>query len=161
MSPSRSRKKRKQRRQGKPDRLESLKRKLQSGPWRDVKIEVAPGGEPKMSGVLLDFVEPYRKYADSEEALRKLLTLAVMAWDASLLPEEDQQAMIDRVLAAGGVSEEVRPSLKEVVNTLLARKKAYFAEYTRIIIDFEVQDTSRGIHVSVASAPREAPVGGV
>ncbi|MFQ6015316.1 MAG: hypothetical protein ACE5NP_07725 [Anaerolineae bacterium] len=112
-----------------------------------------------MSEVLGDFVEPYMDLADTEEAYHKLLTLAVMAWNASFLPEEEQEEMIDRVLAAGipAGDDELRAGLKGIVNMLIARKKAYFSEYTRNIIDFEVTDTGQGYHLTVASTLEEEP----
>ena len=158
MTPSKSRK-RKHRRINKRGELERLRAKLEQGPFRDEKLVIAPSGQVKMSEVLGDFVEPYMDMADTEEAYRKLLTLAVMAWNASFLPEKEQEEMIDRVLAAGipAGNDELRAGLKGIVNMLIARKKAYFSEYTRNIIDFEVTDTGEGYHLTVASMVEEEP----
>lgn len=146
-------KKRKRRQEQKQKRLASLKKKLEQGPLRGQKIVIEPGGEEKMSKVLIDFVEPYLEFADTEEAHRKLLTLAVMAWNASFLPEKEHQDMIDRVLDAGipTGTEELKTGLKDIVNMLIARKKVYYSEYTRKIIDFELTDTGRDYRLSVAS----------
>ena len=46
-------------------------------------VRPSPGQE-KMSEVLLDFVEPYSEQWETAEELRKLLTLAVIAWNAAL-----------------------------------------------------------------------------
>ena len=109
-----------------------------------------------MSDVLSDFVEPYREFADTEEAYRKLLTLGVIAWSAALRPEQERQEMVDKILAdAQAATEEVEMELKEIVNMLIARKEAYFSEYRRDIIDFEVTDTGSGYHLSVASTLEE------
>lgn len=112
--PSKSRKSKHRRKQ---NRFENLKRKLELGPFRTEKIVIEPCGEVKMSEVLMDFVEPYRELADAEEAYRKLLTLAVMAWNASFLPEKEQQDMIERVLDEGiqTGTEELKTGLKEIV----------------------------------------------
>jgi hypothetical protein len=106
-----------------------------------------------MSEVLTDFVEPYLEFADTDEAQRKLLTLAIMAWNASFLPEEEQQDMINRVLDAGipTGTEELKAGLKDIVNMLIDRKKVYFSEYTRRIIDYELTDRGRNYHLAVAS----------
>lgn len=76
-----------------------------------------------------------------------------MAWNASLLPKEEQQDMVDRIFDEGipTATEELKTGLKEIVNKLIARKKAYFSKYTRTIIDFEVTDTGRGYRLAVAS----------
>jgi hypothetical protein len=134
-------------------RFAGLKRKLEQGPLRGQRILIEPSGEEKMSEVLTDFVEPYLEFADTDEAHRKLLTLAVMAWNASFLPEEEQQELINRVLDAGipTGNEELKTGLKEIVNTLIVRKKLYFSGYRRKIIDYDLTDMGRNHHLSVAS----------
>ena len=106
-----------------------------------------------MSEVLTDFVEPYLEFADTDEAYRKLLTLAVTAWNASLLPEEEQRDMVDRIFgeALPAATEELKTDLKEIMSILIARKKKFFSEYTRTIIDFELTDRGRDYHLTVAS----------
>ena len=152
MPASKSRKRRRKHKQ-KQKRFEGLKSKLEQGPFHGEKVVIEPSGEVKMSKVLRDFVEPYLEFADTEEAYRKLLTLAVMAWNASLLPEEEQQDMVDRIFKEGlpTSTDELKAGLKEIVSMLIARKKAYFSEYTRAIIDFELIDMGSDYHLSVAS----------
>jgi len=151
--------KRRRKRQSKQKRFENLKKKLEQGPFREDKIVIEPSGEVKMSEVLTDFVEPYFEFTETEEDYRKLLTLAVMAWNASFLPEKEQQEMIDRVFGEGipTGTEELKAGLKEIVNELIVRKKIYFSEYTRWIIDFEVTDMGRDYHLAVASTLEEMP----
>jgi len=158
MASSKSRKiKRKRTSKRKQKRFEGLKSKLERGPLRVQRFVVEPRGEAKMSEVLTDFVEPYRELADTEEAYRKLLTLAILAWNASFLPEKEQQEMVERVLVGGipGATKELKAGLREIVSKLIARKKAYFVEYRRIIIDYELKDTGRGYHLAVASTLQE------
>jgi hypothetical protein len=151
--------KRRRKRQRKQKRFENLEKKLKQGPFRKDKIVIEPSGEVKMSKVLTDFVEPYLEFTETEEDHRKLLTLAVMAWNASFLPEKEQQEMIDRVLDKGipTGTEELKVGLKGIVNELIVRKRIYFSEYTRRIIDFEVTDRGRDYHLAVASTLEEMP----
>ena len=106
-----------------------------------------------MSDVLRDFVEPYRKFTDTEDAYRKLLTLGVVAWGAALLPKKEQQDRVDSILSKGipTADGELETGLKEIVNRLIVRKETHFSEYRRDIIDFELKDTGSGYHLSVAS----------
>ena len=156
MAPSKSRKRRRKSK-SEQGRFERLKAKLERGPFRDQELVIAQSGEVKMSAVLADFVEPYVDYAETEEGFRKLLTLAIMAWNASFLPEDKQQDMIESVLDAGipGYEDELKAGLKGIVNTLIARKKAHFSEYTRKIIDFELTDLGEDYHVTVVSTLEE------
>jgi len=156
MASSKSRKdKRKSRRKQK--RFEGLKSKLERGPFRGRKVIIEQSGRTKMSEVLRDFVKPYRQFANTEEAYRKLLTLAVMAWNVSSLPEDKQMDIIDRTFeeAMPEATKELKTDSKEILNTLIARKKAYFSQYTRTIIHFELTDTGGGYRLSVASTLEE------
>jgi hypothetical protein len=118
-----------------------------------VKFLVEPEGEVKMSDVLKAFVEPYMDTAETEDALRKLLSLALIAWNASFLPEPDRHAMIDRAvdISIKPGYEDMKRELQAIVNELIDRKLAYFYKYTRTMLDFELTATERGYHLSVIS----------
>jgi hypothetical protein len=136
-------------------RFDGLKRKLEQGPFqgRNVFFVVEPSGEVKISEALEDFVEPYLEFANTEEACRKLLTLAVIAWNVSFLPEEEQQDIVEGISAEvmPAATEEQKADLKGILSMLIARKKVYFSEYTRKIIGFELTGTGKGYYLSVAS----------
>lgn len=146
-----SRRRRRQKRSDSPKRSDSLKSRLQEGPLRGREVVVAPVGDVKMSEVLWSFVEPYREFADTEETLLKLLTLAFLAWNATLLPEEKRPDMVDKVFEALPPDEELRAGLKGIVDELIERKERYFSRYNRPIIDFELQDRGRDYHLTVLS----------
>lgn len=112
-----------------------------------------PAGQEKMSEVLEDFIAPYRGLAETEDAFRKLLHLAVLAWDAALMPEDKREAMITDCLGAGfsRASEADRAQARELIEALVRRKLEHFAANRRTIISFEVTDTGDGFHLSVAS----------
>ncbi len=153
---SQRRRRRRRKRRQKP--LEGLKRKLEQGPLRGKEFVIEPSGEVKMSEVLTAFVEPYLESANTEENYRKLLMLAIVAWNAALLPEEDQQDIVDKAVEAiPAASWAMRAYMKAFMSELIERKKTYFSEYTRMIIDFELTDMGAGYHLSVASTLEKPP----
>lgn len=137
----------------KPEKHERLQRKLAQGPFKDYQLSPNSDDAEKMSEILGKFIEPYIEYTDSEESYRKLIVLAVLAWNASLLPEKDGQAMIDAVFEQGLPKREteLRAGLREIVDQLVARKKAYFSKYRRQIVEFDVVDLGDQYYLSVAS----------
>lgn len=143
--------------QHKQKQLEVLKSKLEQESFQFEQIVLEPEGEVKMSEVLTDFIEPYREEADTEQAYRRLLTLAVMAWNASLFPKEEQQDMVDKILNEGipEADEELKEELKEILSELISRKQRYFSEYKRMIIDFNFKNIGGKYHLSVASTLSE------
>lgn len=150
------RRRRRRKRRQKP--LESLKRKLEQGPLQGQEFVIEPSGEVKMSEVLTAFIEPYIESASTEEAHRKLLMLAIVAWNAALLPEEDQQDIVDKAVEAiPAASWAMRAYMRTFMSKLIKRKKTYFSEYTRMILDFELTDMGEGYHLSVASTLEKPP----
>jgi hypothetical protein len=156
MSSSRRKIKRKSSQQQKP--MMGLKRKLDQGPFRGQKIVVEPGGKEKMSDALADFVAPYADSAKAQEEYEKLLSLAVFAWNTALMPKEEQQPVLDKTIDEGlpGLPGAMKADLKGLLKTLIARKQAFFANNRRFILDFDLQDTGNGYHLSVASTVEDA-----
>ena len=106
----------------------------------------------KMSEVMEELVEPYREHAETKEAYRMLLTLAVVAWNMTLFPEKKRASMLDKLIVT--LPEEVRADGKVIIEELMLRKERFFTEYRRMIIDFEVTDTGGGWHLSVMSTAK-------
>jgi hypothetical protein len=107
----------------------------------------------KMSEVLREFIAPYREFADTEEAFRKLLLTAVVAWNAALFPAEEREAYLEKMLEA--LPEEVRADGRAIINELMERKERYFPEHRRMIIDYEVTDMGEDYHLVVISTTDE------
>jgi len=105
----------------------------------------------KMSQVLERFVEPYMEQVKTEDAYRKLLSIAVAVWNVALLPSEKRLAYLNGLQAM--LPDEVRDEGKKTVVELLERKEKHFSHYRRMIIDFDVADTGSGWYISVISTP--------
>ncbi len=157
MTPSKSKRTRRSRRQKKKQkRFEGLKRKLKQGPLhvQESEIVIEPRGEAKMSDVLTSFAEPYIEFADTKQDHEKVLMLAIVAWNASFLSEQEQKKMLDEVLAAriSTGTKKLKAGLKQIMKELIARKQKHFSNYTRKIISFELTDLEGGdYYLTVAS----------
>ena len=136
-----------------PDRFDGIKRRLEQGPFHDHKFIMNPEGAEKMSDVLARFVEPYVDAADTKDAHQKPLTLAVTAWNAALYPEAERARMLDDILGEGwtGVPKGLRAELRKFVGELIVRKLTHFPDNRRAIIDFCVEESRTGFHLSVVS----------
>jgi len=123
------------------------------------EVVVEPSGVAKMSEVLEAFVAPYLALADTEEATQKLFAVAVVAWNASFLAGNEQRKMVDEITSGAmpGATRQDKEDFRELVSALVERKRAYFSEYTRKIISFELTDTGRDYHLSVVSTMEDAP----
>jgi len=117
-------------------------------------VHVGAVGNIKTSDVLDDFVKPFADLIEDADAYRRLLTLGMLAWNAALEPEWRQQQMVDDVIGKGLAAETqwVQMNCRQIVNQLVERKRKYFAQYKRPILNFMLQDTGDGYHLTVISA---------
>lgn len=144
-----SRKKKKSRNHKIPaDRLRS--RIVEMGLPEPKRMTVTPHGKKKMSEVILDFIAPYVPAAQSEARYRRLLSVAVVAWNASLCPPLERRRILDSVIY------EAMPygaeDTKLVIEELVRRKECYFSDNKRLILSYDLTITKEGSHLSVASS---------
>jgi hypothetical protein len=141
----------KQRALDKKRRRRELKKKLAPPSFLppDAEIFYGPRGGRKMSQILLEFVEPYRDSATTEESLQKLLTVAMIAWNAAMLSPSERQRLIQKT--AETLPAEVRGDLQAILESLIARKEKHFSHCRRSILSFELTMRSAGPHLTVLS----------
>jgi hypothetical protein len=141
------------RRRRKRDTAANLRQRVQQlFPDQEVVVGGARDGV-KMSQVLEEFIAPYREFADTEEAFRKLLVTAIIAWNTALFSAEERETHLEKMLEA--FPEQVRADGRAIINELMERKERYFSEYRRMIIDYEVTDTGEDYHLIVISTADE------
>jgi hypothetical protein len=87
-------------------------------------------GKVKMSEVLMEFIEPFFALAD-ESYRRAFLTMAVTAWNGSLLPAE-KRGEVKFGDSKGG------DWLGELMAVLVARKQEVYADNNWMVTDYEI-----------------------
>ncbi|HEX3449102.1 MAG TPA: hypothetical protein VHS97_12665 [Isosphaeraceae bacterium] len=144
----------------KQKRLQKLRRKQGGSSFGSSRLSDGPLGLESMSDVLKAFVEPWMEMAETDEARHKLLTLAVAAWNAALLPDHKRKPFIDDLASAGGIALADRASFYSIIQEMIDRKQAYFARITRSIFSFDVQKTGdRKYFIHVVSTLPLPPAG--
>jgi hypothetical protein len=116
----------------------------------------APNGSslPKLSAQIWDFAEPLTSAAPDAEGEKRAADLAIICWNAALLPEEKRDASIRpalRDIADGDARLETE--LLDIFEMMYRRKHALFANDRRFIFDYSLTDTPEGLHLFVASSP--------
>jgi len=114
------------------------------------KILYEPPGVEKMSEVIIKFMKPYIDYIETDEALEKLVSLTILAWNISLLPNDNQNEMFDEITSS--LPNPESKDMKNLIKEMIKRRKKYFANYTRSIIDYKISKTKDGLHLSVVSS---------
>jgi hypothetical protein len=140
--------------------MEKLRQKIKSSPLGDqVSLVMNPSGVVKMSEVLEEFVDPYLDFARTRQQRRKLFEVAVLAWNLTLLPEDSQQQMVEKIIEEGitGRDPLARQDTRQILNEMMERKEQLFADNKRYIVNFNLQDTGQTFHLSVASTLMKQP----
>src|SRR5437016_3675386 len=86
------------------------------------RVMVEPPGAAKMSEVLLELVRPSMHACADEEAMRKLLTLGIAAWNAGLVKGAARAALLEKLARTFPV--EHREDFRQVIEPLIRRKEA-------------------------------------
>jgi hypothetical protein len=118
-----------------------------------------PEGESKISAVFWKFIEPFKQYATTLQAMGKLVVLGTCAWNAALLPIDKQKKLMDEVVrnVLGQAGEEWRGDLNYILTSLLKRKEQFFADDRRYIVSYHLEDTGANYHLSMVSTVLDAP----
>jgi len=147
---SKSTKNKYKRKKNKKKKYNGLVNKLKkNGLLDNKKLVFEPYGEVKMSDILLEYVEPYMDSVKTDEEYKKLFTVAMIAWNVSFLPEDEQKKTISNFKTC--FPPPLQNDFIKIVNMMIERKNTYFSEYKRKIIDYTLKDLGDEINISVAS----------
>lgn len=104
-----------------------------------------PQGIKKMSEVLLEFADPYLNHAQDFEDSKKVLTMAGLAWNLSIM---DSPEMVKKF---EDISSDFQSNFYELVQLMIKRKKTHYGAIKRLILDMDYIQTSHGPHLNVVS----------
>ncbi len=134
----------------KRERARRLRAKFPALP-KDVEVKASPPGEQKMSEVIVDFLAPYwnRQPPPGEDQMRHLLMLGIIAWNAAIQGGDEGQALVQDTAAT--MPEDLRDDFLLLIDNLIARKEAHFADIKRFIIDYKLTWDPVNPHIAIIS----------
>ena len=120
----------------------------------NTQVLVNPVGTEKMSEVILRFAEPFK---DQDGLIpRAMLEIAIILWNASFMPSAMQRKAVEDVVnVLPSENTEARRELFVIAQRLLERKKQYFSENQRMIMDYHITESAHSIYVDVMSTVPE------
>lgn len=110
----------------------------------------------KMSEVLLDFAQPLLEDMEDNEndCFEAVLSFATICWNLSFLPENEQWVEIKNITGQlGKLDLLMRLEAGSWARALLERKKAFFANDKRMILNYKVLEEKDGQRLLVMSTP--------
>lgn len=110
-----------------------------------------------MSEVIWNFVAPEMEIVSDLEEGHRLVSVAILAWNLSLLPEQERKDNINNYLVDLGIDNDPLESqaFKKFVQGFIDRKLKYFADIDRVIFDFKLEERRDTFHLSIASQLNE------
>jgi hypothetical protein len=119
-----------------------------------MKVVDGSAGE-KMSAVLLSFIGPYQDLVDSRPAFERLIVMAILAWNVTILDDPARQGLIDatRTIIVNQAGSRSGQDFDDLLASLIQRKERYFADNSRLILDYRVSETEGEYRVAVVSTP--------
>ena len=136
--------------------FKNFKQEIENDPERKDTVFVnTPKNLPKMSEVLIEYIEPCIEDTDTYEERSSLLEIAVMSWNMALVSEEERQELLKKLFPGNSLNPQEIEDEKEVqrlIKKLIKRKLKFFAEEERFITDFKLTQNSGRFHISVASS---------
>jgi hypothetical protein len=114
----------------------------------------------KMSAVILKLAEPLlKKYGDDDKRIETIVSLTIAEWNRLLLPEDEREkfkdVMID-TLAPPDDEAAMVGSLLYISDLIAERKKKYFPNLKKVILNQELIVSDGNITLNIASAPIES-----
>ena len=119
-----------------------------------------PADGVKMSAVILKLAEPLlKKYGDDDKRIETIVSLTIAEWNRLMLPEDErekfQDVMVD-TLAPPDDEAAMVGSLLYISDLIAERKKKYFPNLKKVILNQELIVSDGNITLNISSAPIES-----
>lgn len=118
---------------------------------KGTKFMINPEGEISISDAISQLIEPYKVDAPNYKSFHTLVGFACVAWNASLLPIEEQDQMLEKMLTEVPSKNENRAETLRFLKELMKRKRRLFPNVSRAIVEYKVTDLGNDFHIAVAS----------
>ena len=111
---------------------------------------------------ILKSVDPLLDLDVDDELMQNFIAFGTLAWNASRFPKKRQKKILCTIMdLLKFPTKEDREIVETIFKMLLARKKKYFSENKRVIVDYQLSKTRKGLMLDVASTQySESPVKG-
>lgn len=111
----------------------------------------------KISEAILDFAYPLLERCQTPEEEDKALTIAIIAWNVCLLPEEEADSFIENMCKelTKDDDHQGRAAFDEIMEYLVSRKKEFFDHDKRLVVNYEITHYEDRLHLQVAAEVSE------
>jgi len=121
-----------------------------------------PSDGVKMSAVILKLAEPLlKKYGDDDKRIETIVSLTIAEWNRLMLPEDEREKFQDVMVDTLSPSDDdaaMVGSLLYISDLIAERKKKYFPNLKKVILNQELIVSDGNITLNISSAPIESDI---
>jgi hypothetical protein len=117
----------------------------------DMKLLIKPKGEISMSDAISQLIEPYKDDTSDYNSFNNLVTFGCIAWNTSLLPEDQRIEALEKMIDVIPGKMEDRLGIVSLLSELMERKRKLFPNVSRMILEHKVTERGNDFHISIAS----------
>ena len=121
---------------------------------RDITIIHNPKNQEKMSALILGLIDEYHRHTKTLERAKSLVCLGCMAWNLSLLSDDDtrRDAITEGAREAFTVlDEQDNNDFIDIMKHLIDKKLVKYPDNKRYIVNFNVTECNNEFSVQIAS----------
>ena len=104
-----------------------------------------------MSDAISQLIEPFRDDAPDYNSFSILVTIGCIAWNTSILPENQRGDALGKMIDVIPGKMEDRLEILSLLGELMERKRRLFPNNSRMIIEHKVTDRGKDFHIAIAS----------
>ena len=114
-------------------------------------------GELKMSEVLEEFTAPYLEETHTYKDRKKVIELAIIAWNVAIIPTHDWRLELTKVVnqLMPNTSQSLRQDMQAILGEMIERKLELFGTINRMIVSYELKETKHSYELLVASTTEQ------
>ncbi len=133
------------------------RRRLAAG--KPTKVILSPKGMDSLSDAISEILSPFVLPDASPDDYGRLVVVAIMAWNAVIVPPDKRQASLQEALnlVVTDTSKENRKHFEEFLEELMERRHQLFPHNKRWIVDYVVTDLGDTFHLSIMSGLPDNP----
>ncbi len=109
----------------------------------------------KMSQVILHIAEDLLRIAHTPKRERAAIAATCIGWNIAVAckSEQELETVLDKTCRKLAKSKQDEEDARTTFMLIINRKKLYYRDLDRIIIDYELEQHDRGLHLNVISTP--------
>jgi hypothetical protein len=104
-----------------------------------------------MSDAISQLIEPFKDDVPDYNSFSNLVTFACIAWNISILPENQRYEALGEMMDVLPKKIEDRLEILSLLGELMERKRILFPNVSRAIIEHQVTDRGNDFHIAITS----------